>query len=97
MKTNYIQTLQITHTTPEQIQEAILSGVRAELEALKKEFQPKQPNEYLTRNEVRDLLKVDLSTVHNWTKRGKLKAYGIGNRVYYRRDEVEASIKPLKS
>ena len=82
-----MKSLQFIQTTPEQLQDAILTGVRAELETLKKEFQPKHPTEYLTRNEVRDLLKIDLSSVHNWTKKGKLKAYGIAGRVYYKRDE----------
>jgi len=36
-----------------------------------------------------------LSTIWNWQKKGKLKAYGIGHRVYYKRHEVEQSIKPL--
>jgi excisionase family DNA binding protein len=89
------QTVQFISTSPEQIQDAILAGMRAELEILKREFQPKEPTEFLTRNEVRDLLKVDLSTVHNWTKRGKLRAYGLGNRVYYKRNEIESALKPL--
>jgi excisionase family DNA binding protein len=89
--------IQFLETSPDELENRIFNRVKAEFESLKKEFQPKEPCKYLTRNEVRDLLKVDLSTVHNWTKRGKLKAYGIGNRVYYRRDEVEAAIKPLKT
>jgi len=82
--------IQFLETSPDELENRIFNRVKA------KEFQPKTPTEFLTRNETRDMLKVDLSTIHNWTKRGKLKAYGIGNRVYYRRDEVEASIKPLK-
>ncbi len=90
-----METVQFISITPEKLQESILSGVRNELETLKREFQPKEPVVYLTRNEVRDLLKVDLSTVHNWTKKGKLKAYGISGRIYYKRSEVEAAIQPL--
>lgn len=88
-------TIQLIQITPHQLQDAILTGVKTELEILKREFQPKQPTEFLTRNEVKQLLKVDLSTVHNLTKRGKLKSYGLGGRVYYKRDEVELAIKPL--
>ena len=88
--------VQFIQTTPEQLNEAIISGVKSELEKLKAEFQPKQPTEFLTRNEVKELLKIDLSTVHNWTKRGKLKAYGIAGRVYYKRCEVELALTPLK-
>lgn len=87
--------IQLIEITPEQLQEAILNGVKVQIEELKKEFQPKEPTEYLTRNEVKDLLKIDLSSVHNWVKKGKLRAHGIGNRVYFKRSEVEAAIKPL--
>ena len=81
--------------TPEQLKEEILEGVDKRFNKLTKHFQPKEPTEYLTRNEVKDLLKVDLSTIHNWTKKGKLKSYGIGHRVYYKRDEVEKALIPL--
>ena len=77
---------------PEELQNAILNGVKELISELKSEYKPKEPNEYLTRNEVRDLLKVDLSTIHNWCKRGKLRAYGIGNRVYFKRSELEQSL-----
>lgn len=88
-------TLQFIQITPEQLQNEIIKGIKTELEQLKKDFQPKQPSEYLTRNEVAEMLKIDLSSVHNWTKKGKLKAYGIGGRVYYKREEVENSIIEL--
>jgi len=88
-------TIQLIQITPEELQEKILSGVRTEISKLKADFQPKEPTQFLTRSEVKDLLNVDLSTVHNWTKRGKLKAYGLGNRVYYKRSEVESAIKPI--
>ncbi len=87
--------VQFISVTPEQLQNAIITGVKIQLEKLKKDFQPKEPAEFMTRNEVRDLLQCNLSTVHNLTKRGKLKAYGIGARVYYKRLEVEQAIKPL--
>jgi len=89
-------TIQLIQITPDELENRIFDRVNAEFLNLKKEFQPKEPTEFLTRNEVKDLLKIDLSTVYNWTKRGKLRAYGIGNRVYYKRSEVEAAIQPLE-
>lgn len=88
-------TIQLIQLTPDEFESRIYQRVKSEFEAIKKEFQPKEPTEFLTRNETRDFLKVDLSTLHNWTKKGKLKSYGIGNRIYYRRDEVEQAIKPI--
>lgn len=90
-----MQNIQFIQVTPEQLQTEILNGVATQLNEFKKHFQPKEPTEYLTRNEVAKMLKIDLSTVHNWSKSGKLKPYGIGNRVYYKRKEVENAIVEL--
>ncbi|MDQ3022684.1 MAG: helix-turn-helix domain-containing protein [Bacteroidota bacterium] len=69
--------------------------IKNQLAEIKKDFAPKVPTEYLTRNEVAEWLKCDLSTIHNWTKKGTLIPYGIGNRVYYKRNEVEAVLIPF--
>jgi hypothetical protein len=91
-----MQTVQFISVTPEQLQEAIIEGVKTQLQDLKKHFEPKTPNEYLTRVEVSEMLKIDLSSVHNWTKKGILTSYQIGGRVYYKRSEIENAIVELK-
>jgi len=91
-----MQQIQFVQVTPEQLQEAIIEGVKTQLQDLKKHFQPIEPNEYLTRVEVSKLLKIDLSSVHNWTKKGILTSYQIGGRVYYKRTEIENAIIELK-
>ncbi len=91
------KTIQFIQISPDQLQEAIVDGVKIELQRLQENFQPKHPDELMTRNEVKDFLKVDLSTVHNWTKKGKLKSYGLGHRIYYKRSEVEKAIIPLNN
>ncbi len=92
-----MEQIQFIQVTPEQLQAAIIEGVNTQLKELKEHFQPKEPTEYLTRTEVSKLLRVDLSTVHNYTKRGTLQAYGIGGRVYYKRREVEEAIVKLNN
>lgn len=87
--------IQFIQSSPEELEERLFNRLTVSLDNLKSEFQPKEPTEYLTRNEVAQLLKVDLSTVHNWTVKGKLRSYGIGNRVYYKRKELEQSLIPL--
>lgn len=49
-------------------------------------------NELLTRNEVCEIFKIDLSTLHHWRKKGRIKASGIGGRVYFKRSDVEAAL-----
>ncbi|MCK0148213.1 helix-turn-helix domain-containing protein [Arenibacter sp. F26102] len=73
--------------------EALLNKIVGKhLEELKKEYKPKEPTEFLTRHEVAELLKIDISSIANWRKSGKLQSYGIGGRVYFKRKEVEAAI-----
>jgi predicted DNA-binding transcriptional regulator AlpA len=49
-------------------------------------------DQFLSRNEVAKLLKISISTVHNWTKRGILTPYHIGGRVYFKPSEIENSM-----
>ena len=91
-----MEAVQFIQTTPAQLQTMILEGVRAELKELKKDFQPKEPTEYLTRKEVQKMLNINMGTLDNWTKQGKLKAYGIGARIYYKRHEVDNALIRIK-
>ncbi|EIJ37780.1 hypothetical protein JoomaDRAFT_0746 [Galbibacter orientalis DSM 19592] len=72
-----------------------IERIKFKLGELQKNLQPKDPPEYLTRTEVSEMLKIDISTVHNWTKRGILKAHSIGSRIYYKRSQVESAIVEL--
>lgn len=54
----------------------------------------KEP-EFLNRREVCELLHISPMTLHNYTKQGKLKKHGIGDRVLYKRSEVVEAIKPI--
>ena len=53
-------------------------------------------SEYITRKEVAKLLKVCLPALHSYTKLGWLKSYKIGNRVLYKRHEVEAALQHVQ-
>jgi len=88
-----MEQVQLIGVSLTQLQNRLSEGVLNDLkETLHKHFTPKTPTIYLTRKEVAKMLHVDLSTIHNWTKAKKLKAYSIGNRVYFKRKEVEQSI-----
>ena len=69
-----------------------LSALKKELAHLKENFQPKEPDELMTREETANYFKVNISTLYNWTKKRLLISYGIGNRVYYKRSEIEEKI-----
>jgi len=88
--------IQFISVTPEQLETAIIKGVKTQLDEFKKNFEPKTPTVYMSRKEVAKMLKVDLSTINNWRRRNVLKSYGISGRVYYKRSEIENAIIELK-
>lgn len=53
---------------------------------------PSAKEELLTREEASELLKIDLSTLWRWTNKGQVIAYGIGKRVFYKKDELLNSL-----
>ena len=88
--------IQIFNTSTEELTEEIMSKLRKELEELKQNYQPKEPEEYLSRKQAAEMLDINLSTLWAWTKKGHLNAYTIGaNRIYYKRSDIIAKLKPL--
>jgi DNA-binding transcriptional regulator YiaG len=87
--------IELYSVTPEQLQNAIIEGVKTQLESLKIHFETKQPRTYLSRLDVSRLLNVSLVTLNKWNKNGKLKAVGIGGRVLYRQCDIENAIVEL--
>ncbi len=83
--------------TPQELKEVIQNAISDSMATIQSKLQPKKPDEYLTRQEVADLFKVDLSTIHNWCKQGKLKPYGIGSRVYFLRSDIDNCLIPLNN
>jgi hypothetical protein len=61
----------------------------------KKVSQLEPIKDLLTRFEVCELLSFNKTSLWKHTKSGKLKSYGIGNRVYYKRSEVLEAVKPI--
>ena len=83
-----METIQFIGTTPNALAELIDEKVKDQLKELQKNFTVKEPEDFLTRNETKDLLKVSLVTIHQWTNKGILKAYKFGNKTYYSRKEI---------
>ncbi|MCI0922519.1 helix-turn-helix domain-containing protein [Sphingobacterium rhinopitheci] len=84
--------IQFIQTTPDQLQSQITESIKNELSEFLLHFRPKQIDEYLTRQEVANMLKINLSTLHDWVKKGKLKSYGIGGRVYFLKSDIVNSL-----
>jgi predicted DNA-binding transcriptional regulator AlpA len=71
----------------------VLDGLENRLEQLQ---QKKHQEQLLTRTETIQYLKVDSSTLWSWTKNRKLTAYKLGNRVYYKKNEIDESLVRIK-
>lgn len=79
--------------TPEQLQTLVeTSVIKALTKSLKN--QSTTDKKYYTRKELASLFSCSLGTIHNWTKSGRLQAYGQGSRVFYKVEEVHASLTP---
>jgi len=89
--------IQFIQVTPEQLKEQIAETVSKQLTEFLEVYKPKQPEDYLTRQQVAEMFQVDISTVGNWSKRGKLKPLGISGRVYFRRSDLEQCLTPLSA
>ncbi|RDI06690.1 helix-turn-helix domain-containing protein [Flavobacterium sp. AG291] len=90
-----METVQFIQTTPEALAELISIGLKSQLENFGKNLQISEEDVLLTRKEACDFLKIDSSTLWHWTNKGKIKAYGIANRRYYKKNELIDCLKPL--
>lgn len=84
-----VKVTQVHNTTPQEFKAAILADFRNELQLFCKSFQPPQPQEYLTREEVGAILKISMSTVSEWSKNGILNPYRLGNLVRFKQSELD--------
>lgn len=85
--------IQIENISVEELTEIIAEKLVDKLEKkIATSISNQNDEELLTRTETAKILKVELTTLWSWTKKGKITAYGIGNRVYYKRGEIMKSL-----
>ena len=81
----------------EELQELIGTTVKKSVEELQKELESKKfKEELLTRDEACAFLKINSSTLWSYTNKGRVKAYGLGARRYYKRSELLECLTLLK-
>lgn len=84
--------IMLYNLAPNDLEELIRKVVVEQLDAFRKNNSTENPHELLTRAEACILLKINMTTLWNWSKKGRIKSYGIGNRVYYKRGELMESL-----
>jgi hypothetical protein len=91
-----INSILLQNVSPEALTELIKEGVKSQLNDFRKDLQTQNSDELFTREQTCDFLQIDSSTLWHWTNKGKVVAYGIGNRRYYKKTELLGCLKPLK-
>ena len=86
----------LQNVSTEDLKDLIKESVKSQLDDFAKELKVYNPDELLTREQTCEFLQIDSSTLYHYTKKGKVTAYGIGNRRYYKKAELLESLKPLK-
>ncbi|MFC6877038.1 helix-turn-helix domain-containing protein [Flavobacterium myungsuense] len=83
--------------SPDEFKQIIKEVIREELLEVKIQLQEKKDSEILmTRKETCEFFKIDSTTLWNWTNKGKIDSYGIGNRRYYKKEDLLNSLVLLK-
>ena len=83
----------ITLLTSEEINELVDEALKRALEMV--ETPTKQKDCLMTREETAKFLKINLSTLNEWTKKGYLNSYAIGYRRYYKEEEILKALVTL--
>jgi excisionase family DNA binding protein len=80
-----------------ELHKLITSPILGRLEALEQTFLKQSIDCLLTREEASEVLKIDLSTLHRWTKQGKISAHAIGSRIYYKESSIQDALIKINS
>lgn len=87
----------LQNLTQEELEQIIDSKLEEQFAKLAKHLKNKSDGEELmTREQACEFLSINSSTLWHWSNKGKVQAYAIGARRYYKKSELLKSIKPVK-
>ena len=88
-----MQQIAITQLNPQDLKQLIKEVVQQELSSLTDSLSNTEIDHLNSREKTsKEILDVDLSTLHRWTQQGKIKAHSIGNRIYYKDSSIEEAL-----
>lgn len=87
-----MKVIQITDLTPDELQSLLKETISLVINQHQNSVKTIDDEVYYTRKQVASLFDVELSTIHNWSKKGILHPVGLGNRVYFKRSEIEQAL-----
>ena len=88
-----MQQIAVTQLTPQDLKQLIREVVQDERASYVNSNDLAKADRLNSREKTaKEILDVDLSTLHRWTQQGKIKAHAIGNRIYYKDSSIEEAI-----
>lgn len=84
---------QVFNCTKNDLSEMIDNSVEKQFSKHLQKINPGKPTEkYLTRFETAEMLSISLTTLNDWTRKGILHSYKLGNRTYYKLSLIEIKL-----
>ena len=78
----------INEVTADELADMVADKMIVKMEKYIQDYLDHRSDYLLTRNEAAEFLNIDISTLYLWVKKGKINSYGIGNRRYFKKQEV---------
>lgn len=89
--------IQITNANYDDLMNDITKLVRNQLiDVIGNKPEPEKQDEYLSRYETLDLLKIQNSTLYQLTKAGKIPYYRFGRKMLFKKSEIEEYLNRIK-
>ena len=83
----------LSELSPEDLVEILCAGLEDQVKKMVLErSNDTSQDDLLTRSQAANYLQINLSTLWSWTKKGKVTALAIGNRVYYKKSEIDSAL-----
>ncbi|MCF6182734.1 helix-turn-helix domain-containing protein [Lutibacter sp.] len=80
--------IQIQEITVDELADKVAGKLLNKIDVYLKGYAIKNDDTILTRQETAKFLKINLSTLWSWSKKRILIPFGMGNRVYYKKQEI---------
>ena len=84
--------IQLHELDPEEFKKEILDGVKTQITELAERINSDSSDEWISRKQAAEMLDVSLVTIASWCNKGILHPYKIGNRVRFRKKDIEKTL-----
>lgn len=99
-KIKFMSNVQFIQITPQElaqmISEEVSKSLKDHIRVLQKNDANEEYKEFLSRKETSEYLGVSYSCIHEWSRQGILKPYKIGNRVFFKFEEIKQKLRSKK-